>query len=314
MNQDEKNGNQHLLVTIRCLAYNHEPYIGQCLNGFVMQKTDFKFEVVVHDDASTDGTAEIIREYAERYPDIIKPIFESENQYSKNDGSLRRIVDEACKGKYIALCEGDDYWTDSMKLQKQVNFLEDNPEYSMCFHNAMEHWEDNSKPDRLFSNITDRSYTGLEMFSKWIVPTASVVYRREICESDFYKRSTYNRKFVYGDIVLFLNAAHHGKVFGMSDIMSVYRRQETGMVYKYDIRRQERFAYHCLEVYKVFGREYKDVSKRKFAENAFEVFLNSRTFGKTNYRVFYKALLYSPMNLLNLIVRNVRFKKMTLMV
>ena len=111
-----------------------------------------------------------------------------------------------------------------------------------------------------------------------------------------------------------MNAAHYGKVFGMSDIMSVYRRQETGMVYKYDIRRQERFADHCLEVYKVFGREYKDVSKRKFAENAFEVFLNSRTFGKTNYRVFYKALLYSPMNLLNLIVRNVRFKKMTLMV
>ena len=79
------------MVTIRCITYNHEPYIRQCLEGFVMQKTNFRFEAIVHDDASTDGTAAIIREYAEKYPDIIKPIYETENQYSKHDGSLRPL-------------------------------------------------------------------------------------------------------------------------------------------------------------------------------------------------------------------------------
>lgn len=117
-----------LMVTIRCVAYNHEPYIRECLEGFVMQKTNFRFEAIVHDDASTDGTANIIREYAEKYPDIIKPIFETENQYSKRDGSLRRIMNSHMKGKYIAMCEGDDYWIDPYKLQKQVDYLEKHAE------------------------------------------------------------------------------------------------------------------------------------------------------------------------------------------
>ena len=113
-----------IIVSIQCLVYNHEPYLRKCLDGFVMQKTNFKFEAIVHDDCSTDGSAAIIREYAEKYPDIIKPIYETENQYSKHDGSLDRIMDSACKGKYIALCEGDDYWTDPLKLQKQYDVLE----------------------------------------------------------------------------------------------------------------------------------------------------------------------------------------------
>lgn len=100
------NNSDILMVTIRCIAYNHEPYIRQCLEGFVIQKTNFRFEAIVHDDASTDGTAAIIREYAEKYPNIIKPIFETENQYSKRDGSLRRIMDSHTRGKYVAMCEG----------------------------------------------------------------------------------------------------------------------------------------------------------------------------------------------------------------
>lgn len=120
---------QHsVLVCIRCITYNHEKYIRDALEGFVMQKTDFRFEVIVHDDASTDGTAAIVKEYAEKYPDIIKPIFETENQYSKHDGSLQRIMNDAIHpdAKYIAMCEGDDYWTDPYKLQKQVDIMEAN--------------------------------------------------------------------------------------------------------------------------------------------------------------------------------------------
>lgn len=124
------------LVSVRCITYNHEPYIAQALDGFLMQKTNFPFEVIVHDDASPDKTADIIREYEAKFPKIIKPICETENQYSKHDGSLGRIMDAACKGKYIVLCEGDDYWIDENKLQIQVDFLEGNSEYGMCFHNA----------------------------------------------------------------------------------------------------------------------------------------------------------------------------------
>ena len=103
--------NNAFVVAIKCLAYNHEPYIRECLEGFVMQQTNFRFVAIVHDDASTDKTADIIREYETKYPEIIKPIYETENQYSKHDGSLGRIMDaaiDATRAKYIALCEGDD--------------------------------------------------------------------------------------------------------------------------------------------------------------------------------------------------------------
>ena len=126
-----KNLDNQIIVSIKCLVYNHAPYIRQCLDGFVMQKTNFRFEAIVHDDASTDGTQDIIREYAEKYPDIINPIYETENQYSKKDGSLRKIMNNACNGKYIALCEGDDYWIDPLKLQKQVDILEKHSDYTI---------------------------------------------------------------------------------------------------------------------------------------------------------------------------------------
>ena len=125
-------------VIIRCLVYNHEPYLRDCLEGFVMQQTNFPFKAVVHDDCSTDNSAAIIREYAEKYPHIIEPIYEPENQYSKRDGSLRRVMDAATlnRSPYLAFCEGDDYWIDPCKLQKQVDYLDEYKECSMTCTNA----------------------------------------------------------------------------------------------------------------------------------------------------------------------------------
>ena len=153
------NNQERLLVSIQCLVYNHEPYLRQCLDGFVMQKTNFKFEAIVHDDVSTDNSAAIIREYAEKYPDIIKPIFETENQYSKHDGSLDKIMADACNGKYIALCEGDDYWIDPLKLQKQVDFMESNIAFSMCFHMVDIRSEGNMEKVQYFEQLEDREYS-----------------------------------------------------------------------------------------------------------------------------------------------------------
>ena len=121
------------LVSICCLTYNHAPYLRQCTDGFMMQERTFPIEILIHDDASTDGTQDIIREYEEKFPDIIKPQYQAENQYSK--GKMVEAYNYfRAEGRYIALCEGDDYWTDPQKLQKQVDFLESYPDYVMCSH------------------------------------------------------------------------------------------------------------------------------------------------------------------------------------
>ena len=116
---------QKPLVSIISITYNHEPYIRECLDGFLMQKVDFPIEIIVHDDASTDHTADIIREYYEKRPDLFHVIIERENQQSRHTRVGLRLYDLA-QGKYVALCEGDDYWIDPLKLQKQVDCCENN--------------------------------------------------------------------------------------------------------------------------------------------------------------------------------------------
>ena len=126
------------MVSICCLTYNHRDFIGQALDGFVMQLADFDFEIIVHDDASTEGTAEIVKEYAARFPWIIKPVFQAENTFSRTGRyPMAGYVYPRAQGRYIAECDGDDYWTDRFKLQKQVDFLEAHPEYVMCHHDYM---------------------------------------------------------------------------------------------------------------------------------------------------------------------------------
>lgn len=211
-----------LMVSIRCITYNHEPYIRQCLEGFVMQKTNFRFEAIVHDDASTDGTAAIIREYAEKYPDIIKPIYETENQYSKHDGTIRKIMDEACKGKYIAMCEGDDYWTDPQKLQIQVDFMESHPDYSMCWHRAVyENAVDGIEKGDYRGYTKSTTCKTEDMIEKGgeFCPTASILYRRKLL-TEAPKELFYQ---YVGDYPLQLYLSFTGKVYYFDRKMSVYR-------------------------------------------------------------------------------------------
>lgn len=217
----EKVDDAQVVVSIQCLAYNHEKYIRQCLDGFIRQKTDFRFEAIVHDDASTDGTARIIKEYADKYPDIIKPIFETENQYSKRDGGLQRIMDHATRGKYVAICEGDDYWTDPYKLQKQVDYMEMNTEYAMCFTGAKVIAEiDNGHAD-LFRDLETREYSGDEIISGWIVPTCTVLYKKDVM-------IPIDKRFIVGDNVIFLSCAKFGKIHCISEQTAVYRQNAGG--------------------------------------------------------------------------------------
>lgn len=215
-------------VSVLCITYNHAAFIRDALDGFVMQKTNFPFEVIVHDDASTDGTADIIREYAKKYPDIIKPILQTKNQYSQGIEVLRAFMFPLVRGEYVAMNEGDDYWTDPYKLQKQVDFMDAHRDYSVCFHPVRVTWENGAHPDSVFPSKGYRfNKTTLE-FSDLIkcnfIQTNSVMYRwRRECTNLFPD------DILPGDWYLHLLHAQVGKIGFIPDIMSVYRRNDGGI-------------------------------------------------------------------------------------
>lgn len=214
---------EEVMVSICCITYNHEKYIRQALDGFLMQKTNFKFEIVIHDDASTDSTQDIIREYEEKYPDIIKPIYQVENQHKKGKkGSL--IAYNVAKGKYIALCEGDDYWTDENKLQMQVDYMEKNEQCTFCFHDAIilnmknnqnEKWPWYNKKYYKKSG----NYNSGEMDLFGVKPTASYMFRRKNIE----KLPDWFKKCIVGDRPMELVMTSFGYAHHIEKVMSVYR-------------------------------------------------------------------------------------------
>lgn len=194
------------LVSICCLTYNHAPFVRKCLDGFLMQKTTFPIEILIHDDCSTDGTDAIIKEYAEKYPDIVKPLFETENKYSNEYRGKMDITFNysRAQGKYIASCEGDDFWTDPLKLQKQVDFMEANPEYSVCYtrykiYNEKSTQIFNDNADYLMLNKNENDFVEItidKFLHKWITQNLTILFRKEsldftLCEKYKYYRDTH---------------------------------------------------------------------------------------------------------------------------
>lgn len=253
------------LVAIRCITYNHEPYIRDALEGFVMQKTDFPFVAVVHDDASTDGTAAIIREYAEKYPDIVKPIFETENQYSKRDGSLRKIMDDACRAtgaEYIAMCEGDDYWTDSLKLQKQVDFLEARPDYGMCYARVR-------RLDQARGRFTDEwggpSVSFDCLLAGNTVPTLSVLIRSAIYSRYIADIHPYDKGWLMGDYPVWLYVASVSKIKFFDEIIGVYRILPESASHYNNVSKQLNFTLSYRQISLYFAERYNS-NKVKWIE------------------------------------------------
>lgn len=258
------------LVSIACITFNQVEYIRQCLDGFVMQKTNFPIEIIIHDDASTDGTADIIKEYVEKYPNFHwKPILQKTNKFKEGKGILVPYVYPKCTGKYIALCEGDDYWTDPNKLQKQVDFLESNPCYSMCFHKSAILKEVDTDCALRVDLITDRDYNGTELVDHWIVPTASIVMRRE-CRGYPIKN---RENLINGDLPLVLSCCAMGKVRAFSDCMSIYRIQAGGITYDKSRKKEYNMGfpkhYQCL--HENFPFVDKNVINRLIAYHLFEI-------------------------------------------
>lgn len=209
-------------VSVICLVYNHEKYLRQCLDGFVSQETNFKYEVIVHDDCSTDHSVEIIKEYQEKYPEIIKPVFETKNQFSQGLSFIADLI-RAPKSRYIAFCEGDDYWCSSDKLQKQYDFMESHDDYSMCVHNTIIHDLSGQAPDTLFFDTFKEDYRNLdekEVFDAWMVHYSSYFIRNSF---DLYP--DWGLDYFSGDYVLLAVAYMNGKIGLLPDVMSVYDYQ-----------------------------------------------------------------------------------------
>lgn len=258
------------LVSICSITFNHAPYIKECLEGFLMQQCDFNFEILIHDDASTDATADIIREFQGKYPQLIKPILQKENQWSQGIRNIQSKFNfSRAKGKYIALCEGDDYWTDPLKLQKQVDFLEQNPDYQMCFSSCELVKEKNVTST--FKPINNsREYSDLEILTDWIVPTASILYKNNLgLESEITK----SPKVFFGDIFIFLINANKGKVFGFKDKMTAYRLHNDSMTNaKKSINYYERLLNHLIYLGEIYEGKYYPHVQKHIKEQAYKNF------------------------------------------
>lgn len=209
---------ENIAVSIICNAYNHGPYIAKCLDGFVMQKTNFAFEILVHDDASTDNTAAIIREYEAKYPHLVKPVYQTENQYSK--GGISQFQYPRVRGKYIAFCEGDDYWTDPLKLQKQYDAMEAHPEVDICAHTAERLDLRNQKTTRIEPRKEDGIISAEDVIlgGGGFVATNSLFYRAclEGQEPPF-------RRMLRLDYTMQIYGSLRGGMLYLHDCMSAYR-------------------------------------------------------------------------------------------
>jgi len=217
-----------ILVSITSIAYNQENYIKDAIHGFLIQETNFPFEIIIHDDASSDNTAKIIKEYAEQYPKLIKPIFQITNQHSQG-ANVQSIPVKYAKGKYVALCDGDDYWIDPHKLQKQIDALREYPTCQICFHSSREIISDNAD---FTSNILAQHTNQNKLFTtKDIIlgdggfcPTPSLILNKRVF--DTLPAWFYNAPI--GDYFLQILASYAGGALYLNEPMTAYRRNAIG--------------------------------------------------------------------------------------
>ncbi len=253
--------NSEILVSICCITYNHRQFIYQCLDGILMQVTKFSIEIIIYDDASNDGTAEVIREYEKKYPKIIKPIYQKENQFSKGiRGITAKFTFPRTNGKYIALCEGDDYWLDPYKLQKQVDFLEINPDYGMV-HTGVQVVDKNGK----LILVSDSEKPSGEVFydlllgSAFII-TCSVCARRDLIMEAVKYANGKNLKCVF-DYWLWLHIAMRSKIHYYRSVTSAYRSHSQGIT-----QSNKKYLYNIipLAVLDVVSYKFKHYPEKRF--------------------------------------------------
>lgn len=222
-----------------------------------MQKTNFPYEILIHDDASTDGTEEIIREYAAKYPDIIKPLFEAENQYSKGVSISKTFIFPRVTGKYMAFCEGDDYWIDENKLQKQVDFMEANPDYTICFHPVKRVFETKIRENDTFptADMIDAGFTFEKLLKSNFIKTNSVMYRWNAVKD---AANNFPSDIMPGDWYLSMMFAKNGKMKFLNEVMSVYRINPNGVWFDYQDNKDRLFCNKAFEIMNFYNNVYRN--------------------------------------------------------
>lgn len=257
---------ERVIVSVCVQTFNHEPFIRKCLDGFIIQKTNFAFEVLIHEDASTDNTAKIIREYEANYPEIIKPIYQTVNQYSQGINSLTDLLFPIARGKYIAQCEGDDFWTDPLKLQKQVDFLETHPEYSyVCSRFSVLNentGEQKGFADDFFADGKDKLITTDNFFNPYISKTLTVLFRAKLIEK-------INSNFKsFSDLFLFFQLLQYGNAYCLSEDMGVYRLHSGGVWSSISRITNSQISYNMsFDFVRIYGNKYNSI--KKFHESCY---------------------------------------------
>lgn len=247
------------LVSVCCITYNQEKYVAQTIESILMQKINFPIEVIIHDDASTDKTGEIVKEYTQKYPELIIPIFQKENQYyKKNKGTnLTRFILPLTSGKYLAICEGDDYWINPLKLQIQVDFLENHPEYNFSVGRVDVLVEKTGTIKRMKDGINPTkkdTYILKDYLKSPFSQTSSFLFRnsKESFPEWFSQLHAEDRSLV-------IVKTGNGKIKYHPDLFSIYRIHENSISFtaKYNI--YERFI-ETLKSWKLYlGKEYQKI-------------------------------------------------------
>lgn len=216
---------QDIVVSICCITYNHEDYIRQCLDGFIIQETNFLFEILVHEDASTDNTANIVKEYETKYPQLFRCVYQKENQFEKQN-ALFNILIPMSKGKYITLCEGDDFWIDPYKLQKQVDFMESNPEYGLVHTDVNKRVENKNRTVQTYyvsagiKHVINPSVCDI-IAGFHPITTCSILFRQDLVNSLLKDKNYLN--FKMGDYPLFCEIASNSKIKYLNEVTATRR-------------------------------------------------------------------------------------------
>ena len=280
------------LVSICCITYNHAPFIRKALDGFLMQEPPTGvsadepwYEILIHDDASTDGTTEIIKEYAAKYPDLIFPLYETENQYSKGHAADIDMYNyKRARGKYIAYCEGDDYWTDPKKLQKQIDWMDMHPDYSVCFHRVKSHdvYKDEYWSDRGGLILGDKE--GMDItpdifFNAWYMQPLSMLFRTSMYDFSLPYKYRY-----YRDSHEIYHLLKNGKGYLFAFLGGVYNRHQGGIASMIGREREFKDSYVVAEeLYRV----NKDCYTRDYFIKTLQWLVNSDSYISNSERLCY---------------------------
>lgn len=249
-----------IAVSICCITYNQASYIRKCLDGLIMQKTNFKYEIIIHDDCSTDGTTDIVKEYADKYPDLIVPIIQSVNQYQKgNKRILASYVFPIAKGKYYAICEGDDYWIDPLKIQKQVDFLDLHPDVGMCFTDFDVFFVKSRKYyHSVLKNYPEKYCSVYETLDKWLLGQYYVGPMTWMVRSKLWKACP-KINSIDGTFVQFAHFYASSKVFCLKDeTTAVYRCHDGSATHQLTAKKQYEREKGIFEVKLALLELYRD--------------------------------------------------------